>query len=199
MSEDNPSPAAKAPVGEVTQLLRMAQQGDPQAPEQLYPLIYAELRRIARRLLAGERAGHTLDTAGLVNEAYLKLADPTQNPAEGRAHFLRIAARAMRQILVDHARRKGAEKRGGDWARTSMDEARLGQAPRGEEMLALDEALNRLNEVDERLRQIVEFRFFAGLSETEIAEALGVTTRTVQREWAKARAWLHKELYGGRE
>ena len=195
MADEHP----QATPGEVTQLLRMAQQGDEEAPDKLYPLIYAELRRIARRLLRGERAGHTLDTAGLVNEAYLKLANPKQNPAEGRAHFLRIAARAMRQILVDHARRKGAEKRGGDWARTSMEEKQLGQMPRGEEMIALDDALNRLNEVDERMRQIVEYRFFAGLSETEIAELLGVTTRTVQREWAKARAWLHKELYGKKE
>ena len=195
MADEQPQPTP----GEVTQLLRMAQQGDEQAPDKLYPLIYAELRRIARRLLRGERAGHTLDTAGLVNEAYLKLANPKQNPAEGRAHFLRISARAMRQILVDHARRKGAEKRGGDWARTSLEEKQLGQMPRGEEMIALDDALNRLNEIDERLRQIVEYRFFAGLSETEIAELLGVTTRTVQREWAKARAWLHKELYGNKE
>jgi RNA polymerase sigma factor (TIGR02999 family) len=195
MADDQPQPTP----GEVTQLLRMAQQGDEQAPDKLYPLIYAELRRIARRLLRGERAGHTLDTAGLVNEAYLKLANPKQNPAEGRAHFLRIAARAMRQILVDHARRKGAEKRGGEWARTSIEEKQLGQMPRGEEMIALDEALNRLNDVDDRLRQIVEYRFFAGLSETEIAELLGVTTRTVQRDWAKARAWLHKELYGDKQ
>ncbi len=194
MADQNPQPTP----GEVTQLLRMAQQGDEQAPDKLYPLIYAELRRIARRLLRGERAGHTLDTAGLVNEAYLKLANPKQNPAEGRAHFLRIAARAMRQILVDHARRKGAEKRGGDWARTSIEEKQLGQMPRDEEMIALDDALNRLAGVDDRMRQIVEYRFFAGLSETEIAELLGVTTRTVQREWAKARAWLHKELYGGK-
>jgi len=195
MADEHPQPNP----GEVTQLLRMAQQGDEQAPDKLYPLIYAELRRIARRLLRGERAGHTLDTAGLVNEAYLKLANPKQNPAEGRAHFLRIAARAMRQILVDHARRKGAEKRGGDWARTSIEEKQLGQMPRDEEMIALDDALNRLAGVDDRMRQIVEYRFFAGLSETEIAELLGVTTRTVQREWAKARAWLHKELYGGKE
>lgn len=194
MADQTPQPTP----GEVTQLLRMAQQGDEQAPDKLYPLIYAELRRIARRLLRGERAGHTLDTAGLVNEAYLKLANPKQNPAEGSAHFLRIAARAMRQILVDHARRKGAEKRGGDWARTSIEEKQLGQMPRDEEMLALDDALNRLAGVDDRMRQIVEYRFFAGLSETEIAELLGVTTRTVQREWAKARAWLHKELYGGK-
>jgi RNA polymerase sigma factor (TIGR02999 family) len=180
---------------EVTRLLAAVRGGDNGAFERLYPMVYEELRRAARRQLAGERAGHTLDTAGLVNEAYLKLVDAPNTPAEGRQHFVRIAARAMRQVLVDHARKRRAEKRGGEWVRTSIESKQLGSAPPAEEILALDSALEKLGAVDERLRQIVEYRFYAGLSENEIAELLGVTTRTIQRDWVKARAWLYSELY----
>ena len=182
--------------GDVTQLLGRLRQGDSQAFDELYPLVYSELRRVARRQLGRERPGHTLTTAALVNEAYLKMADHGANPAEDRTHFFRIAARAMRQILVDHARRKNAEKRGGDWHKTSLDDKQFGVNARPEEMLALDESLDRLEKVDPRLRQLVEYRFFGGMTETEIAELLGVTTRTVQRDWAKARAWLYREIYG---
>jgi RNA polymerase sigma factor (TIGR02999 family) len=180
---------------EVTRLLAAVRGGDNGAFERLYPIVYQELRRAARRQLAGERVGHTLDTAGLVNEAYLKLVDAPNTPAEGRQHFVRIAARAMRQVLVDHARKRRAEKRGGEWVRTSIESKQLGSAPPGEEILALESALEKLGAVDDRLRKIVEYRFYAGLSETEIAELLGVTTRTVQRDWVKARAWLYSELY----
>jgi RNA polymerase sigma factor (TIGR02999 family) len=180
---------------EVTRLLAAVRGGDNAAFERLYPMVYDELRRAARRQLAGERMGHTLDTAGLVNEAYLKLVDAPSTPAEGRQHFVRIAARAMRQVLVDHARKRRAEKRGGEWVRTSIESKQLGAAPPAEEILALDSALDKLGAVDQRLRQIVEYRFYAGLSENEIAELLGVTTRTVQRDWVKARAWLYSELY----
>lgn len=184
----------QSPPGEVTQILAAYRGGDEDAGEKLYPMVYNELMRLARRQLARERGGHTLDTAGLVNEAYLRFTAGQAVPAQDRMHFLRIASRVMRQVLVDHARKKQAAKRGGDVGRTSLDEGRVGVAPRGEELLALDAALDKLNEVDERARQIVEYRFFGGLTEQEIADILGVTRRTVERAWAKARAWLHREL-----
>ena len=187
--------AATEGGGDVTRLLGRMREGDDQAQEELYPLVYDQLRRMARGQLMRERAGHTLTTAALVNEAYLKLLDGQRPAAEGRVHFLRIAARAMRHVLVDHARRRQAEKRGGDWAKTSLDDKQLGVNVAPEETLALDAALEKLDAVDSRLRQLVEYRFFGGLSENEIAEALGVTTRTVQRDWVKARAWLYRELY----
>lgn len=168
-------------------------EGDLEAKDRLYPLVYDELRRVAQRVISGERAGHTLQATDLVNEAYLKLA--ASAGAENRVHFVRIAARAMRQVLVDHARKRLADKRGGDWVRTQIDDKPIGLDSRPEELMALDEALDRLDKVDQRLRQIVEYRFFGGLTETEIADVLGVTTRTVQRDWAKARAWLYRELY----
>lgn len=182
-----------ASSGEVTRLLKDLREGDLDARERLYPLVYDELRRVAQRVISGERPGHTMQATDLVNEAYLKLAD--SGGAENRVHFVRIAARAMRQVLVDYARKKLAEKRGGDWVRTQFDDKPIGLASRPEELMALDQALDRLDENDERLRSIVEYRFFGGLTETEIAELLGVTTRTVQRDWAKARAWLYRELY----
>lgn len=180
-------------TGQVTRLLADLRGGDARAHDELYPLVYGELRRVAQRVLAGERAGHTLQATALVNEAYLKLAQA--GGAENRLHFIRIAARAMRQVLVDHARRKLAEKRGGDVVHTVVDDKPIGLDARPEELMALDQALERLEEQDPRLRQIVEYRFFGGLTETEMAELLGVTTRTVQRDWAKARAWLYRELY----
>ena len=179
--------------GEVTRLLKDLRHGNEDARDQLYPLVYDELRRVAQRVLSGERSGHTLQATALVNEAYLKLAD--SGAADNRLHFVRIAARAMRQVLVDHARKRLAEKRGGDWVKTQIDDKPIGLDARPEELMALDQALDRLNEVDERLRSLVEYRFFGGMTETEIADILGVTTRTVQRDWAKARAWLYRELY----
>ena len=180
-------------TGEVTRLLQDLRLGDDQAHDRLYPLVYDELRRVAQRVISGERAGHTLQATDLVNEAYLKLA--AAGGAENRLHFVRIAARAMRQVLVDHARKRMAEKRGGDWVRTQIDDKPIGLDSRPEELMALDQALDRLDENDQRLRQIVEYRFFGGLTESEIADLLGITTRTVQRDWAKARAWLYRELY----
>jgi len=184
----------KTTPGDVTQLLGAYQRGEPAAGEQLYTLIYDELLRMARRQLARERKGHTLDTAGLVNEAYLRLALPDRLPAEGRAHFYRIASRVMRRILVDHARKRNSKKRGGSAARTSFAEAKVSTPLRDAELIALDDALDQLDTVDTRLRKIVEYRFFAGLSEQEIADLLDVTPRTVERNWAKARAWLYREL-----
>lgn len=187
------SPAAGH--GEITQLLHGVRQGESKAFEQLLPVVYDELRRIARRQMRRERADHTLHPTDLVNEVYLKLVDQAQTDWQGRAHFYGISARAMRQVLIDHARRRAAEKRGGDWERTTLENQNIGLAVPTEELLALDAALDRLDTRDPRLRQIVEFRFFAGMTEEEVAEVLAVSVRTVQRDWAKARAWLYRELY----
>jgi RNA polymerase sigma factor (TIGR02999 family) len=182
-------------LGDVTQLLRHARDGDRAALDQALSLVYNQLQMLARRQLRRERAGHTLDTGALVHEAYVKLVESAGADWQDRGHFLGIAARAMRQILVDHARRKQARKRGGAWQRTTLAEERLGASTPVEEMLALDHALDRLGELDQRMRQVVECRFFAGLSEQETAVALGVTDRTVRRDWVRARAWLYKLLY----
>jgi RNA polymerase sigma factor (TIGR02999 family) len=181
--------------GEVTQLLHGARDGDPGAFDRLLPLIYDELRAIARRQLRREQVGHTLQPTALVHDAYLKLVDEARVEWRDRAHFFGIAARAMRQVLIDYARRRGAEKRGGDVVRTALSDQELAMEVPLEELLALDDALDRLAEVNERLRQVVEFRFFGGMAEEEIAEVLGVSTRTVQRDWLRARAWLYAELY----
>lgn len=182
-------------LGEVTRLLHLVRDGDKEAFDHLLPLVYEELRRIARRQLRRERQQHTLQPTGLVHEAYLKLVDQAAVAWQGRAHFLGVAARAMRQILVDYARRRNAGKRGGDWVQTTLTHRDLGIDMPLEELISLDAALDRLDELDPKLRQVVEYRFFAGMTEEEIAEVQGVTTRTVQRAWAKARAWLYKELY----
>ena len=174
-----------------------AREGSREAVEELLPLVYAELRRVAGRQLRNERGDHTLGASGLINEAYLKLADQLQVDWQSREHFYAIAARAMRQVLIDYARKRNAEKRGGDWDRTSLDNKGLGFDAPLADLLALDQALDRLSGIDERLRRIVEYRFFCGLTEKESAELLGVTVRTVQRDWMKARAWLYKELYSG--
>ena len=184
--------------GEVDRLLALAGGGDPTALDRLFPVVYDQLRVLARAQLGRERAGHTLDPTALVNEAYLKLVVGPQVPWQGRTHFFAIAARAMRQVLIDYARRRGAAKRGGGWQQTTLSGDRVGFEIRLDELLSLDSALDRLGELDERLRQVVEYRFFAGLTEQEIAELLGVTERTVQRDWIKARAWLHKELHPDR-
>jgi RNA polymerase sigma factor (TIGR02999 family) len=179
-------------MGEVTRLLRAAQAGQPAALEQLVPLVYQDLRRLASRQLAGEYGERTLNATDLVHESYLKLNQGAML-AQDRAHFLAIAAQAMRQVLVDHARhRKAAKRGGGSWERTTLtDGAWVGEFdPDG--MLALDEALA---ELDPRQRQVVECRFFGGMEEREIAAALGVSERTVHRDWVKARAWLHRYFY----
>ena len=185
------------PAGDVTRLLVRAREGSREAVEELLPLVYAELRRVAGRQLRNERGDHTLGASGLINEAYLKLADQLQVDWQSREHFYAIAARAMRQVLIDYARKRNAKKRGGDWDRTSLDNKGLGFDAPLADLLALDQALDRLSGIDERLRRIVEYRFFCGLTEKETAELLGVTVRTVQRDWMKARAWLYKELYSG--
>lgn len=188
-------PAPGLDPNDLTRWLHEAHRGNVAAHEHIFSLAYAELRRIADRQLRRERPDHTLDATSLVHEAYLKLAGESLPDLQGRAHFLGIAARAMRQILVDYARQRAAEKRGGDWQRTTLTNRHARMAVRMEEVLALDAALDRLEGVDARLRQVVEMSFFGGLSDTEIADVLGLSVRTVQRDWIKARAWLYKELY----
>lgn len=184
-------------AGEVTRLLEGLRGGERSAFDRLFPLVYAELRKIAGRRLGGVRQGHTLAPTALVHEAFLKMIDQRGVAWQSRAHFFAVAARAMRQILVDHARRRAAAKRGGDFEITSLDDESPSVWLPIEEVLALDEALERLETLDPRLRTVVELRFFGGLEEREVAEVLGVVTRTVQRDWVRARAWLYKELYGG--
>lgn len=181
--------------GQVTELLRRFADGDRQALDQIYPLVYDELRLAARRALARERDGLTLQATELVHEAFFKLVGADGVQWQGRAHFIAIASRAIRQILVDHARRVRAEKRGGGAEHVTLGDADASLTVPAEEMLALDDALARLGDMEPRLRTVVEYRFFGGLSEREIAEVLGVSERTVQRDWIKARAWLHKEVY----
>lgn len=176
-----------------TQLLAW-RAGEASARESLFPLVYDELRRIAHRQMAGERAGHTLDTTALVHEAYLKLVDQTRADWTDRTHFFAVAANAMRRILVDYARRYRTDKRGGAPVRVSLTDGMLVAEQRADTLLAVDEALTELARIDERLSRVVECRFFAGLTEKETAEVLGVTERTVRRDWTKAKGWLHRTL-----
>jgi RNA polymerase sigma factor (TIGR02999 family) len=176
-----------------TQLLAW-RAGDRSAQESLFPLVYEELRRIAHRHLARERLGHTLDTTSLVHEAYLKLVDQTRADWTDRSHFFAVASNAMRRILVDYARRYRADKRGGAPRRVSLTDAMLVAEQRADTLLAVDEALTELAQIDGRLSRVVECRFFAGLTEEETAEVLGVTARTVRRDWTKAKGWLHRTL-----
>ena len=179
-------------VGEVTRLLQAAHKGQPAALDQLVPLVYEDLRRLAQRQLGHEYGERTLNTTALVHESYLKLGGAPM-AARDRAHFLAIAARAMRQVLVDHARDRKAAKRGGDsWERTTLTDGAWAAEFDPDGMLALDEALG---ELDPRQRQVVECRFFGGMADQEIAAALGITERTVHRDWVKARARLYRYFY----
>lgn len=179
---------------EVTPLLAAASSGDSDALHRLLPIVYAELHRIAHRQLAGERAGHTLDTTALVHEAYMKLADLDHIQWQDRAHFFALSARLMRQILMDYAEKRKAKKRGGGRARVSLENVKLMSDDHAEDFLVLDEALTRLESRDERMCRVVEYRFFGGLTIQEAAEVLGVSTATVKRDWNLARAWLSREL-----
>ena len=187
-------PLASSGAEPITDLLLQLSVGDPSAMDRLFPLVYDELHRMARRALRREHLDHTLGTTGLVHEAYLKLVDQTRVGWRDRAHFFAVAALAMRRILVDYARRHRREKRGGGRRAVSLDESAISLDERAENLMALDEALTRLGALSPRLGRVVECRFFGGLTEEEIAEALGVTTRTVKRDWAKARGWLYQEL-----
>jgi RNA polymerase sigma factor (TIGR02999 family) len=179
-------------VGEVTRLLRAAREGEPGALERLIPLVYEDLRRLARRQLGHEYVERTLSPTALVHESYLKLGAGAM-VAGDRAHFLAIAGRALRQVLVDHARERKAAKRGGGWwERTTLTDGVWAGEFDPDGMLALDEGLAKLAP---RQRQVVECRFFGGMEEQEIAAALGVSERTVHRDWVKARAWLYRYFY----
>jgi RNA polymerase sigma factor (TIGR02999 family) len=179
---------------EVTQLLRAWSDGDRQALDRLVPLVEAELHRLAQIYLRREQAGHTLQTSDLVNETYLRLIDWKNAQWESRAQFFGVAAGLMRRVLVDHARRRNYQKRGGDAIRVSLAEAEGVNAGRDADIVALNDALRDLAKLDKRRGRIVEMKFFVGLDVEEIAEALAVSPRTVAREWEMARAWLFRQL-----
>lgn len=181
---------------DVTDLLQRAGAGDPDAPGQVFPLVYEHLRVMARRQLRREVSGHSLSTTALVHEAYLKLVDQRRSQFKDRAHFFAIAATAMRRILVDHARRHGAAKRGAGARRVPLETVEgMAVEDRAELLVALDAALLRLAALDARQARVIECRFFGGLTEEETAEAVGTSVRTVKRDWAKARSWLYDSLY----
>ncbi len=179
---------------DVTQILARVRAGDEDARDELLPVVYEQLRGIARGQLSRERPGHTLQATALIHEAWLKLGNLDRAAPEDRTHFFGIAARTMRQILVDHARRKNAEKRGSDWERVTLDIALDQLQQRELDLVALDEALTQLAEQDARKTRVVELRFFGGLSMPEVAEVLGVSVRTAEGDWYLARAWLRKAL-----
>jgi len=179
---------------EVTQLLGDWSGGDEGALKKLIPLVQPELHRLAHYYMSRERAGHTLQTTALLNEAYLQLTDKTQRPWQNRTHFMAVAAQLMRRIMVDHARARHALKRGAGAIRVTLDEAALVTEERAEELMALDEALEKLAEFDRRRCEIVEMRYFGGLTVEEIAEVLKVHPNTVMRDWKAAKAWLYAEL-----
>lgn len=186
---------AKPRDADVTALLQQWQDGDPLATERLLPLVYDELRRVARARLRGERQGHTLQATALVHEAYLRLMGTGHPTPRNRAHLFAMAARIMRQILVDHARRKQARKRGGDDTVIALDESVPANSGIGViDLLALDEALTAMTALEPRMCQVVELKYFAGLNTTETAEALNVSTATVERDWTLAKAWLVRRL-----
>lgn len=182
------------PTSKITRLLIDWRAGDEQALGQLMPLVYLELRNLARRYLRRERPDHTLQPTALIHEAYLKLVDQDLPQWQGRAHFYGIAARVMRQVLIDHARRHQASKRGSEHEKISLDEAIVYSRDRAAEFVALDDALAELARFDERKCRVVELRFFGGLSLEEIAEALGISVATVGRELRFASAWLHRQM-----
>jgi len=188
--ESRPSPGA------VTQMLAKVGAGNQAAFDELFPLVYSELRRIAAREMRHEKPGRTLQTTALVHETYLRLLKDASLSFESRAHFLGIAARAMREILIEHARARSARKRGGGAVRLTLDDARLPMAAASIDVLALDEALQRLARLDERHARVVELRYFGGMSIEETAVALNLSPATVKRAWTLARAWLFRELTG---
>jgi RNA polymerase sigma-70 factor, ECF subfamily len=181
---------------DITALLVAHRAGDAGAFGALVPLVYEDLRRVARAQLRRRRPGDTLDTTGLVHEAYVRLVDQSRAEWRDRGHFFAVSSLAMRQILVDYARRRGRMKRGGDLPMVPLEDAEDPAVREAERLLDVDRALVKLATIDQRLAKVVECRYFAGLTEEETAEALGVSVRTAQREWFKARAWLRTELGG---
>lgn len=189
------APTDDSGAGEITALLHEIRRGEPDAFQQLVPLVYDTLKAVARRQLRQRAGGQTLCTTELVHEVYMKMARSAPEDLEDRAHFFGVAARAMRQVLVDHARRRAAGKRGGGQAPLTLTDGEGRFEMAIEEMLELDRALEGLGERNPRLRDVVELRFFAGMPKEEIARVLDVSTRTVERDWVKARLFLHRELY----
>ncbi|MFL6415779.1 MAG: ECF-type sigma factor [Bryobacteraceae bacterium] len=183
-----------AAPGEITYLLQRVREGDSHAPGELWEHLYPALHRIAERYCWGERPGHTLSPTGLIHEAYLELVDQPQKDWQSRTHFLAVAAQVMRRLLVDYARAHRAAKRAGAHLNVSLHEELVLAPERTEQVLALDELLERLAALDAQQSRIVELRFFGGLTETETAEVLGIGVRTVTREWKMAKAWLYGEL-----
>ncbi len=198
-----PESASSATAGEprqagpqqVTQLLANWSQGDPTALEKLIPLVYKELRHLAHRYMEGQRPNHTLQTTALVNEAYLRLADQTNPNFTNRSHFFAVAAKAMRQILVDYAKAQQSQKRGAGATKVELDEAALISPEQTSAILDVDEALEKLAVLDSRKAHVVELRYFGGLNQDEIAEVLKISIVTVRRDWVFARAWLYTELH----
>jgi RNA polymerase sigma factor (TIGR02999 family) len=188
---DEPSVSAQR----VTQLLQQWSHGDDSALAELTPLVYEELRRLAHHYMEGQRPDHTLQTTALVNEAYLRLADQTNPRWQNRAHFFAVAARAMRQILVSYARTQQAQKRGRGAVRVELDEAALVSPEESKEIVDLHEALESLATLDSRKAQVVELKYFGGLTYDEIAEVLKISSITVRRDWEFARLWLYTELH----
>jgi RNA polymerase sigma factor (TIGR02999 family) len=184
-------------MSEVTRILTAMEQGQGQAAEELLPLVYGELRRLAAWRLANEKPGQTLQATALVHEAYLRLVGKENPSWQGRRHFFGAAAEAMRQILVENARRKSRLKRGGQLERVEVEEAEIPAPMPDEDLLAVDEALNRLTEVDARAAELVKLCFFVGLTQEQAAKELGVSISTVERTWAFARAWLFREIQKG--
>jgi len=188
--------SGRAAAGDISQLLRAWSEGDQSALDRLTPIVYRELHRLARRYMRGERPGHSLQTTALVNEAYVRLVDYERMQWQNRAHFFAVSAQLMRRILVEHARRHNL-KRGGSVPHVSLEEAAMVSLDRAGSMAALDDAMNELARIDARKVQVVEMRFFGGLSVEETAEVLKVSPVTVMRDWSTAKAWLYRELTGG--
>jgi len=186
-------------TGHLTRILAALRAGDQDGFSAIFPLVYDELRQMARRRMRCERPGHTLSPTALVHETYLKLAGLERIEWRNRAQFFALAARAMRQVLVDHALQRKAQKRGGGQVHVTLDEGVRGHTPPVEEILALDEVLRRLEGIDGRREQVVVCRFFAGMDVEETAAALGVSKATVKRDWSFARAWLNRELGRSRQ
>jgi RNA polymerase sigma factor (TIGR02999 family) len=185
-------------MSDVLQILKAIEHGDAHAAEQLLPLVYDELRQLAAQKLAHETPGQTLQPTALVHEAYLRLVGGSEQPHwDSQGHFFAAAAEAMRRILVENARRKGSQKRGGDRGRADFDVTQLAAPELREDLLALDDALNQLAAADPEAARLVQLRYFAGLTLAEAAKVLGVSARTADRLWAYARAWLHQALEGG--
>ncbi len=194
LQDSSSSPAPDESEDQLTRLLASCSDGNEEAFDRLIPLVYADLRTIAHRRLRSERAGHTLDTTAVVHEAYLQLVNQATATWRDRAHFFAVASRVIRHVLIDYARRRDAVKRGGGRLQVPLREAMTGQEPRTVDLLALDEALTELADHDERMAQVVECRFFGGMTMEETAAAVGVSQRTAERDWTRARAHLYRSL-----